>query len=119
MQFVPRIGTPHTHREGLYNRVETQPGLDGFVGNSAGLRDRSLGPLLAWARAVIPGAHERRRTPLFLLATAGLRKLPERDREALLEAARGVMKASGFRWGRYSGGDDIFTLVWGTFCLGI
>lgn len=33
-----------------YTRVETQPGLDAFAGNTAGMQRLALEPLLAWAR---------------------------------------------------------------------
>ena len=76
--------------------METQPGLDHFASDLAGLRDRSLGPLLDWARAVVPQS-QRPSTPLFMLATAGLRKLPEVDQRALMEGASAVLARSGFR----------------------
>ena len=38
------------------------------------------------------------RTPVFLLATAGLRKLAEGDREALMAAAKSELLAPGLRW---------------------
>lgn len=60
----------------LYNRVETQPGLDRFVDDPVGLDSVSLGPLLEWARAVVPQPHHAS-TPLHLLATAGVRRLPQ------------------------------------------
>ena len=81
---------------GLYNRVETQPGLDQFSSDPDGLRDQSLGPLLEWAHAVVP-ERQWSSTPLFMLATAGLRKLPEAEQKALMEGARGVLARSGFR----------------------
>lgn len=55
---------------GSYNRVETQPGLDTFAESPRQLYDKGLGPLLDWARAVVP-ASQRRSVPIFMFATAG------------------------------------------------
>lgn len=55
---------------GQYNRVETVPGLDSFADRPAELASQSLGPLLAWAKAVIP-RRQHPSVPLFLFATAG------------------------------------------------
>lgn len=57
---------------------------------------RCAGPLLRWAKAVVP----KRRwaaTPVFLCATAGLRKLPEAQQEALLAGVQGALRRSPFR----------------------
>jgi hypothetical protein len=81
---------------GLYNRVETQPGLDAFLGNPAGLTSLAIEPLLAWARAVVPpGQHAA--TPLFLLGTGGLRRLEVHARAALMADTRKLLAGSGFR----------------------
>lgn len=50
--------------------METLPGLDSFAGRMAELQAQALGPLLEWAKAVVP-AHRRHAVPLFLFATAG------------------------------------------------
>lgn len=56
---------------GSYNRVETLPGLDSFADrDESELEARALGPLLTWARAVIP-ARQLHAVPIFLFATAG------------------------------------------------
>ena len=56
-----------------YHCMQTEPGLDKFVGNSSRIR-ASLEPLITWAEQIIP--FERHRfTPIFVLATAGLRRL--------------------------------------------
>lgn len=93
----------------LYSRVETQPGLDKYVGDAKGLAELSLGPLLDWARAVVPAA-EQRDTPLFLLATAGVRKLSDDAQQALLRDACEMLGGSGFRfepsWARVIDGVD-------------
>lgn len=82
---------------GLYNRVETQPGLDAFAGDSAGLRTTALEPLLAWARAVVP-QQQHGVTPLFLLGTGGLRRMAPQAQAALMAETRKVLAASGFRY---------------------
>lgn len=89
---------PRKLGKGLYRRVETQPGLDAFLDDPKGLQSKALGPLLDWAYAVVP-ASEAAATPVFLLATGGVRRLPPADRDRLLEGARGVLAASKFRWG--------------------
>ncbi|GFH05610.1 uncharacterized protein HaLaN_00102 [Haematococcus lacustris] len=68
---------------GLYSRVETQPGLDAFAHDPLGLESRSLQPLLAWARAVVP-PRLASCTPLFLLATAGMRKQSPAEQHAIM-----------------------------------
>ncbi len=50
--------------------METLPGLDSFAGRMAELQTQALGPLLDWAKAVVP-ADRRHAVPLFLFATAG------------------------------------------------
>ena len=58
----------------------------------------ALGPLLEWARAVVPRA-QHARTPLFLFGTAGMRRLAPEARAALLADVRACLAASGFRCG--------------------
>ncbi|GAX78358.1 hypothetical protein CEUSTIGMA_g5800.t1 [Chlamydomonas eustigma] len=100
---------PKKARKGIYERVETQPGIDTFANDLQGLRTRSLGPLLNWACAVIP-SRQRSSTPLYLFATAGVRKLPEASRDHLLNAIRAELSVSGFRfephWARIISGTD-------------
>lgn len=92
-----------------YERVETEPGLDKFVGNAQGLQTHALGPLLDWAAAVVP-ARQHSRTPIFLLGTAGLRRLPYEQQQELLVTAGDVLAASPFRfkpgWARTITGAD-------------
>jgi Golgi nucleoside diphosphatase len=66
----------HARTADLYDRVETQPGLDRFADDPAGLERQALGPLLEWAREVVP-REQHGATPLYLLATAGVRRLPD------------------------------------------
>lgn len=98
-----------------YQRVETEPGLDKFADNPDALGPQALEPLLEWARAALPRASWAS-TPVFLLGTAGMRKLGDADRDAVMGAARGALGASGFRfeppWARVLGGTDEGVLAW-------
>jgi Golgi nucleoside diphosphatase len=78
------------HENGLaYLRVQTEPGLDKFLHNESGLR-ASIEPLLNWAEQHIPSdAH--RKTLVFLLATASLRKLPSSDAKWILNKAWAIL----------------------------
>ena len=62
-----------------------------------GLQEKALGPLLEWAEAAIPDSRWES-TPIFLLATAGLRKLPEDYQNDVLDSAQSVLAASPFRY---------------------
>lgn len=84
----------------MYNRVETRPGLDAFAAAPAAGLTGALGPLLAWARAVVP-AGQQSSTPLYFMATGGLRRLPVQQQEALLAEVRKQLGQSGFRWARF------------------
>lgn len=77
-----------------YDRMETEPGLDKLLKNESGVR-AAVEPLLQWAEKQIPSfAH--RNTPLFLLATAGLRRLANADAEWLLEKSWAIFERSPF-----------------------
>lgn len=100
---------PRKLGKGMYNRVETQPGLDRYASQLRDIGPKGLGPLLDWARAVIP--HEQQRhVPVFLFGTAGLRRLPVKDREAVMGEIDQVLGTSGFRyqkgWARILDGMD-------------
>lgn len=60
---------------------------------------RLAGPLLRWAQAVVP-RRQWPRTPVFMCATAGLRKLPEHQQEVLMDNVRRQLRRSPFRCGR-------------------
>lgn len=81
---------------GLYDRVETQPGISVYADDGKALEALSLEPLLGWARAVVP-PRQHRCTPVFMLATAGVRKLRQEQQAALMSNAAGVLQRSGFR----------------------
>lgn len=77
-----------------YHCVQTEPGLDKFVGNSTGVR-LSLEPLILWAEQWVP--RERHGdTPIFVLATAGLRRLLIEDARQVLDAVEDVVKEHSF-----------------------
>ena len=79
-----------------YHCMQTEPGLDRFVNDSLGVRN-ALEPLIVWAETVVP--HERHReTPVFVLGTAGLRRLPEGDAERALEDVEDVVKGHSFMY---------------------
>ncbi|XP_043723099.1 probable apyrase 7 isoform X4 [Telopea speciosissima] len=77
-----------------YHCMQTEPGLDKFVHNSSGIR-AALEPLLIWAEQQIP-SERHRDTSLFLLATAGLRNLPNEDAGWILENAEAVVREHPF-----------------------
>ncbi|KAL2936126.1 putative apyrase 7 [Bienertia sinuspersici] len=81
-----------------YHCMQTEPGLDKFVGNFSGVRV-SLAPLLRWAERVVPNDRHRD-TPIFVLATAGLRRLAMEDSNRVLEDLGGVIKEYKFKWRR-------------------
>ncbi|WVZ98885.1 hypothetical protein U9M48_044259 [Paspalum notatum var. saurae] len=78
----------------LYQRMETEPGLSKLVHNESGLK-KAIEPLLQMAEKLIP-RHAHKHTPLFLYATAGVRKLPSADSEWLLDKAWDILKNSSF-----------------------
>ncbi|VAH08248.1 unnamed protein product [Triticum turgidum subsp. durum] len=81
-----------------YQRMETEPGLSKLVHNEAGMK-KAIEPLLQMAERQIPRrAHKH--TPVFLYATAGVRKLPTADSEWLMDKAWDVLKNSSFSCSR-------------------
>lgn len=64
--------------------------------DDAGVSRVALGPLLAWAAAVVP-PRARAATPVFLFGTAGLRKLAPPQQGVVLRAAQDALTASPFR----------------------
>uniref|UniRef100_A0A7C9A3G5 Apyrase n=1 Tax=Opuntia streptacantha TaxID=393608 RepID=A0A7C9A3G5_OPUST len=81
-----------------YHCMQTEPGLDKFVGNSSGV-SASLEPLIRWAEGLVP-QDRHVDTPVFVLATAGLRRLPQEDAKRLLEDVENVIKKHSFMWRR-------------------
>lgn len=77
-----------------YHCLQTEPGLDNFVGNASGVR-ASLEPLISWAEWLVP--FERHGdTPIFVLATAGLRRLAVEDARWVLDNVENVVKEHSF-----------------------
>ncbi|KAK4745749.1 hypothetical protein SAY87_012061 [Trapa incisa] len=77
-----------------YDRMETEPGFDKLVHNFTGLKD-ALNPLIQWAVKQIP-QDSHTHTPLFLYATAGVRRLPPADSKWLLDSAWNILRKSPF-----------------------
>ncbi|GIL83577.1 hypothetical protein Vretifemale_12367, partial [Volvox reticuliferus] len=108
--WVP--GYPVVRLPGLVRRVT--PGLSEFVPDGEGVEE-SLKPLIEFAQAQVPPPLHAT-TPIRLMATAGLRMLPEEQREAVLGAVRRLLAASGFRfrpkWARVISGDEEGLFAW-------
>ena len=89
--------------------------MDKFAEKVEKLEVEALEPLLEWARAVVPRGRWTS-TPLFLLGTAGLRKLTESDREKVLTESRRILSRSGFRfeapWAKILDGSDEGIFAW-------
>ncbi|TQD96807.1 hypothetical protein C1H46_017539 [Malus baccata] len=77
-----------------YHCLQTEPGLDKFVGNLSGVR-ASLEPLITLAEHKVP-SERRRETPIFVLATAGLRRLAVEDSRQVLDDIESVLKECSF-----------------------
>ncbi|GBF99405.1 nucleoside phosphatase [Raphidocelis subcapitata] len=75
-------------------KLKVEPGLSAHASDPAAAA-ASLRPLLDFARAHVPPA-ARGATPVRLMATAGLRLLPRAGVEAVLDACRAEIAASGF-----------------------
>lgn len=77
-----------------YHCMQTEPGLDKFVGNYSGVR-ASLEPLILWAERQVP-TERHRNTPIFILATAGLRRLDVVGVKQVLDDAEAVVEKHSF-----------------------
>ncbi|GAQ92229.1 hypothetical protein KFL_009510020 [Klebsormidium nitens] len=97
-----------------YKRVETEPGLDQFVGDVVKV-NQALDPLIQYALKEVPES-KRPITPVFLFATAGLRRLPQADSAWLLQMAQQMLSASPFlfepEWARIISGQDEAVYGW-------
>ncbi|XP_048136358.1 probable apyrase 7 isoform X1 [Rhodamnia argentea] len=81
-----------------YHCLQTKPGLDRFIGNASGVR-AALEPLITWAKQWVP--EERHpETPIFVLATAGLRRLAVKDVTRVLNDVEAVVKEHAFVYKR-------------------
>lgn len=77
-------------------KLKVQPGLSAYANNAAGAAV-SLQPLLEFAAQHIPDS-QIPRTPVYLMATAGLRLLPAAAAESILAECRSALHASNFRF---------------------
>ncbi|EOD20925.1 hypothetical protein EMIHUDRAFT_435744 [Emiliania huxleyi CCMP1516] len=96
--------------------LKIKPGLSSFKGEpeQAGA---SLRPLLAYAKEKVPAAAVPA-TPVFLMATAGLRLVGEGAKDAILASVCDELGKSGFRfrceWATLLGGEDEGLYGWVT-----
>ncbi|KAK9669470.1 hypothetical protein RND81_13G132700 [Saponaria officinalis] len=81
-----------------YHCIQTEPGLDKFVGNYTQVK-ASLEPLIHWAEGVIP-RDRHGDTPIFVLATAGLRRVSLEDAKSVLDDVENVVKEHSLMWKR-------------------
>ncbi|KAA8540797.1 hypothetical protein F0562_024284 [Nyssa sinensis] len=98
LRSYPDNTTNNPLRKGAcqYHCMQTEPGLDKFVGNSSAVR-ASLEPLIIWAEQRVP-SERHGDTPIFVLATAGLRSLPTEDAKQVLGDAEAVVKDHAFMY---------------------
>jgi hypothetical protein len=75
-------------------KLKVEPGLSRFASDPAAAA-ASLRPLMEFARQHVP-APARARTPVRLMATAGLRLLPPDAAAAVLDSCRAELGGSGF-----------------------
>ncbi|KAL2459530.1 putative apyrase 7 [Forsythia ovata] len=81
-----------------YHCMQTEPGLHNFVGNASGVRT-SLEPLINYAEQWVP-LERRGITPIYVMATAGMRSLAVEDANRVMEDAENVVKEHGFLYGK-------------------
>ncbi|ACO66814.1 predicted protein [Micromonas commoda] len=75
--------------------MRVKPGLSSFASDPQGAGE-SLRPLYEFARGLVPHAYVAR-TPIVLMATAGLRSVPDRGaRDAILRSCRASLARSPF-----------------------
>uniref|UniRef100_A0A0M3I958 Nucleoside-diphosphatase mig-23 n=1 Tax=Ascaris lumbricoides TaxID=6252 RepID=A0A0M3I958_ASCLU len=84
---------------------EVKPGLSAFALKPEGAAD-SVSELITAAKATVPRAHWQH-TPITLRATAGLRLLPSKQADSVLNSVRERMTKSGFLLD--AGGVDIMS----------
>ncbi|KAL8457893.1 hypothetical protein ACS0TY_035670 [Phlomoides rotata] len=73
-----------------YHCMQTQPGLHNFVNDAVGVR-ASLEPLIRYAEQWVP-LDRQAGTPIFILATAGMRRLMAQEATRILEDVENVVK---------------------------
>lgn len=77
-----------------YHCMQSEPGLHNFVGNASGVRV-SLEPLIRLAEQWVP-LEKHGITPIFVLCTAGMRRLASDDTRRVLEHVEDVVENHGF-----------------------
>ena len=92
MRVAPGPRPRHTEELGV---MRVKPGLSSFASDPEGAGE-SLRPLYEFARSLVPDAYVAR-TPIVLMATAGLRSVPDRGaRDAILRSCRASLARSPF-----------------------
>lgn len=81
-----------------YHCMQTEPGLDKFVGNASGVKG-SLEPLIRRAEKWVL-FDKRKHTPIFVLGTAGLRRLDKESVKGVLDDVESVVKLHEFKFRR-------------------
>ncbi|OMO60006.1 Nucleoside phosphatase GDA1/CD39 [Corchorus capsularis] len=81
-----------------YHCMQTEPGLDKFVGDASGVR-ASLEPLIVWAEQRVP-REIHGNTPIIILATAGLRRLAAEDARQVLDHVEVVVREHSFAYSK-------------------
>lgn len=110
-----RIPQRTTEQRRAYQRVETEPGLASFGESLDIIEEKVMRPLFDWVKAVIP--QERwKDTPVFLFGTAGMRRLPRDEQDAILAECRRILSNSEFLfrndWARVIRGADEGVYGW-------
>lgn len=77
-----------------YHCMQTEPGLHNFVNDAVGVR-ASLEPLIRYAQQLVP-LDRQARTPIFILATAGMRRLISQEATQILKDIENIVKEHGF-----------------------
>ncbi|KAG0611610.1 hypothetical protein M758_7G152800 [Ceratodon purpureus] len=94
--------------------LKRTPGLSSFADNPS-LAGDSLMEQLEFAKTKVP-EKERSRTRVYLMATAGLRRLDKTIQEAVLDSCRKVLRASSFQfrdeWASVISGTDEGVYAW-------
>ncbi|KAH9612171.1 hypothetical protein KSS87_018101 [Heliosperma pusillum] len=97
--FPDELMKKHVWNNGCqYHCIQTEPGLDKFVGNYSQVK-ASLEPLIHWAEGLVP-REKRGGTPIFILATAGLRRIQLVESKSVLDDVERVVKEHSFKWKR-------------------
>lgn len=96
VHFYPETSMRSQLRNGSceYHCLQTEPGLDKFVGNASAVK-ASLEPLINRAKQWVP-VEKHQETPIFVLATAGLRRLENGDAEKVLADVETVLNDHEF-----------------------